>query len=219
MTGPPRRRGPGRPPAGTPLPEDEQVLKRGLEAFAELGYEAASVRQLNERLGMGHTFIHDRFGSKMAFWTAVVDHAVDRVAQEIWQALAASAGEQQGDDVSRLIAAVRAFHRTGARHPSFARLVDYEAARESPRLTYLYEAIGPLNDAARPLFDRLVREGQLRDMPWYLFHFAVTKPLAMYSQAPLARLFGRPDDADDHALLSHLILNGLLNPAPARPEG
>src|ERR1700730_6163351 len=219
MTGPPRRRGPGRPPAGTPLPEDEQVLGRGLEAFAELGYKAASVRQLNERLGMGHTFIHDRFGSKMAFWTAVVDHAVDRVAQEIWQALAASAGAQQGDDVSRLIAAVRAFHRAGARYPSFARLVDYEAARESPRLTYLYEAIGPLNDAARPLFNRLVREGQLRDIPWYLFHFAVTKPLAMYSQAPLARLFGRPADADDHALLSDLILNGLLNPAPARPEG
>jgi TetR/AcrR family transcriptional regulator len=219
MTGPLRRRGPGRPPAGMPVPEHGQVLERGLEAFAELGYEAVSVRQLNERLGMGHTFIHDRFGSKMAFWTAVVDHAVDRVAQEVWQALGAGASDQQGDDVSRLIAAVQAFHRTGARHPYLARLVDYEAARESPRLTTLYEAMGPLNDAARPLFDRLVREGRLRDMPWYLFHFAVTKPLAMYSQAPLARLFGRPEDADDHALLSELVLNGLLTPARPRPEG
>jgi hypothetical protein len=43
-----------------------------------------------------------------------------------------------------------------------------------------------------------------------VFHFAVTKPLAMYGQAPLARLFGRPDDADDYALLSTLVLNGLL---------
>jgi TetR/AcrR family transcriptional regulator len=210
--GPLRGRGPGRPAAGTPVPEHGQVLERGLEAFAELGYEAVSVRQLNERLGMGHTFIHDRFGSKMAFWTAVVDHAVDQVAQEVWQALGA-VGEE--DDVARLIAAVQAFHRAGARHPCLARLVDYEAARESPRLTYLYEAMGPLNDAARPLFDRLVRQGQLRDMPWYLFHFAVTKPLAMYSQAPLARLFGRPDNADDLAMFSELILKGLL--APARP--
>jgi TetR/AcrR family transcriptional regulator len=219
VTAPQRRRGAGRPPVGTPVPEHGQVLERGLEAFAELGYEAVSVRQLNERLGMGHTFIHDRFGSKMAFWTAVVDHAVDQVAQEVWQALAADASDQDGDDVSRLITAVRAFHRAGARRPCFARLVDYEAARESPRLTYLYQAMTPLNDAARPLFDRLVREGQLRDMPWYLFHFAVTKPLAMYSQAPLARLFGRPADADDHALLSDLILNGLLNRAHATPEG
>jgi AcrR family transcriptional regulator len=204
------------------VPGHAQVLERGLEAFAELGFEAVSVRQLTERLGMGHTFIHDRFGSKMAFWTAVVDHAVDRVAQQVGQALGAVAsdeqGNEQGDDVARLIAAVQAFHRAGARHPHLGRLVDYEAARESPRLTYLYEAMGPLNDAARPLFDRLVREGQLRDMPWYLFHFAVTKPLAMYSQAPLARLFGRPDDADDHALLSNLVLNGMLNPARPATE-
>jgi AcrR family transcriptional regulator len=213
-----QRRGPGRPPASAPVPEHAQVLERGLEAFAELGYEAVSVRQLNERLGMGHTFIHDRFGTKMAFWTAVVDHAVNRVAQQVWQALDAAGSDEQGDDVARLIAAVQAFHRASARHPHLARLVDYEAARESPRLTYLYEAMGPLNDAARPLFDTLVREGQLRDMPWYLFHFAVTKPLAMYSQAPLARLFGRPDDADDHALLSDLVLNGLLNPARATAE-
>src|SRR5258708_36712967 len=72
MTGPLRRRGPGRPPAGMPVPEHGQVLERGLEAFAELGYEAVSVRQLNERLGMGHTFIHDRYGSKEAFWQAVM---------------------------------------------------------------------------------------------------------------------------------------------------
>lgn len=85
----------------------------------------------------------------------------------------------------------------------------YEAGRDSPRLVYLYTLISPVNDVARPVFDRLVAEGTLRDIPWYLFHFAVTKPPAMYSQAPLARLFGRPDDADDHTLMSTLVLNGL----------
>jgi TetR/AcrR family transcriptional regulator len=96
------------------------------------------------------------------------------------------------------------------RRPHLIRVIDYEAARESARLAYLYMLMGPLNDAARPVFDRLVHRGTLRDMPWYLFHFAVTKPLAMYSQASLARLFGRPDDADDHTLMSTVVLNGLL---------
>jgi AcrR family transcriptional regulator len=167
---------------------------------------------------MGHTFIHDRFGSKKAFWTAVVDHAIDHITQEVGTAL----GREGEDDVARLIVGVRAFHRAAAHYPHLTRLVDYEAARESPRLEYLYRLMGPLNDAARPVFDRLVRQGQLRDIPWYLFHFAVTKPLAMYSQAPLARLFGRPEDADDHTLMSELVLNGLLctpatdqSPAPA----
>jgi hypothetical protein len=70
--------------------------------------------------------------------------------------------------------------------------------------------MGPLDDAVRPVVERLVRAGTLRDVPWYLFHFAIIKPLAIYSQAPLARLFGCPDDADDHTLLSAVALNGLL---------
>jgi TetR/AcrR family transcriptional regulator len=200
------RRGPGRPPADAPLPDLEEILQRGLEAFAELGYEAVSVRQLNERLGMGHTFIHDRYGSKEAFWQAVMESAIRHVTEEVTAAF----DREPADDLARLTASVRAFHQAAARRPHLTRVVDYEAGRDSPRLAYLYTLMSPLNDAARPVFDRLVRDGTLRDIPWYLFHFAVTKPLAMYGQAPLARLFGRPDDADDHTLMSTLVLNGLL---------
>jgi TetR/AcrR family transcriptional regulator len=203
-----RRRGPGRPPADAPLPDLQEILQRGLEAFAELGYEAASVRQLNERLGMGHTFIHDRYGSKEAFWRAVMESATREVADEVTAVLGK---ERSGDDLAQLIASVRAFHEANARRPHLTRVIDYEAGRDSPRLAYLYTLMSTLNDAGRPIFDRLVREGTLRDIPWYLFHFAVTKPLAMYGQAPLARLFGRPDDADDHTLMSTLVLNGLLS--------
>jgi AcrR family transcriptional regulator len=201
------RRGPGRPPADASLPELDEILQRGLEAFAELGYEAVSVRQLNERLGMGHTFIHDRYGSKEAFWRAVMAAAIQHVTDEV---TAAFTGEQPDDDLARLVASVRAFHQAAARRPHLSRVIDYEAGRDSPRLAYLYTLMSPLNDAARPIFDRLVRAGTLRDIPWYLFHFAVTKPLAMYGQAPLARLFGRPDDADDHILMSTVVLGGLL---------
>jgi TetR/AcrR family transcriptional regulator len=202
-----KRRGPGRPPADAPLPDLAEILQRGLEAFAELGYDAASVRQLNERLGMGHTFIHDRYGSKETFWRAVMEAAIRHVTEEVITALG---GQQPTDDLARLIASVRAFHEANARRPHLNRVMDYEAGRDSPRLAYLYKLMSPLNDAARPVFDRLVREGTLRDIPFYLFHFAVTKPLAMYGQTPLARMFGRPDDADDHSLMSTLVLNGLL---------
>jgi TetR/AcrR family transcriptional regulator len=202
----PLRRGPGRPPADAPVPQLEQILQRGLEAFAELGYEAASVRQLNARLGMGHTFVHDRYGSKEAFWKAVVQSAIDQVTAEVAAALE---HEESSDDLTRLVASVRAFHHAAARNPHLTRVVDYEAGRESPRLAYLYRLMGPLNEAGRPVFERLVDQGEIRDIPWYLFHFVVTKPTAMYSQAPLARLFGRPDDADDHTLMSTVVLNGL----------
>src|SRR5258708_27984492 len=112
MTGPLRRRGPGRPPAGMPVPEHGQVLERGLEAFAELGYEAVSVRQLNARLGMGHTFIHDRYGSKEEFWKAVVRSAIQQVTAEV-----GAAHEASEDDLTQLIAGIRAFHVASARRP------------------------------------------------------------------------------------------------------
>jgi TetR/AcrR family transcriptional regulator len=202
-----QKRRPGRPPADAPLPDLNEILQRGLEAFAELGYEAVSVRQLNERLGMGHTFIHDRYGTKDAFWKAVVTHAISQVTAEVVSALN---GVETDDDVARLTASVRAFHQANARSPHLNRLVDYEAGRDSARLAHLYTLMEPLNNAARPVFERLVTQGKIRNIPWYLFHFAITKPLAIYSQQPLARLFGRPDDADDHELLSTLVLLGLL---------
>jgi TetR/AcrR family transcriptional regulator len=201
------KRGPGRPPSDAPTPEPAQILQRGLEAFAELGYEGVSVRQLNERLGMGTTFILDRYGSKESFWKAVVEHAISQVTDAVIAALEAA---EASDDLGRLIASVRAFHQAAAHRPHLSRVVDYEAGRDSPRLGYLYTLMSPLNNEARPIFDRLVRAGTMRDIPWYLFLFAVTKPLAMYGQAPLARLFGRPDDADDHTLMSTLVLHGLL---------
>jgi TetR/AcrR family transcriptional regulator len=74
----------------------------------------------------------------------------------------------------------------------------------------LYRSIEPMNNAVRPIFERLVRQGRIGDVPWYLFVFVVSKPMAMYSQAPFARLFGRPDDADDHALLSSVLLSSVL---------
>jgi AcrR family transcriptional regulator len=188
------------------LPELEQILQRGLEAFAELGYEAVSVRQLNARLGMGHTFIHDRYGSKEDFWKAVVRTGIQQVVAEVEAALEDENGD---DDLDRFIAGVRALHLASSRRPHLTRVIDYEAGIDSPRLVYLYELMAPLNEGGRPQFDRLVRAGRIRDIPWYLFHFLVTKPTAMYGQEPLARLFGRPDDADDHAVLSTLVLEGL----------
>ncbi|MFJ4521802.1 TetR/AcrR family transcriptional regulator [Streptomyces sp. NPDC088810] len=184
-----------------------EIHQRGLEAFAELGYEAVSVRQLNARLGMGHTFIHDRYGTKEAFWRAVMECAIRDATDEVVEALAR---EQPVDDLALLITGVRAFHQAAARRPHLSRVIDYEAGRDSSRLAYLYTPMSPLHDMGRPASDRLAQEGTLRDIPWYLFHFAVTKPMAMYSQVPLARMFGRTDDADDHTLMSTLVLNGLL---------
>lgn len=201
------RRGPGRPKRETRTPDHAQLMHDGLRAFADLGYEAVSVRELNERLGMGHTFIHDRYGSKDAFWRAVIGHEAQALSTELAPTLAVI----PDDDLRWLVDAVRAFHRASAHHPHLNQVIDYEAARETDRLDYLYTMLEPVEQAVRPVFERLVAAGRIRAMPWHVFHFAVTKPALIYSQQPWARRFGRPDDAEDSTTIADVILHGLLS--------
>lgn len=199
-------RGPGRPTKTDQVLDPETVLQHALEAFADQGYEAVSVRRLSTELGMGHTFVSDRYGSKERLWKAVVEYAMGP-----WLAAVADELEKDGDDdFERLVGAVRALHRAASESGHFARLIDQEARIDSPRLTHLHELLAPANDAIRACFERLVADGRIRQMPWYLFYFLATSPTSLYSQPPLARLMGRPDDADDHDLMTDVVLHGLL---------
>ncbi|WP_280423201.1 TetR/AcrR family transcriptional regulator [Nocardia carnea] len=200
------RSGPGRPKREVRTPDHAELMHKGLQAFAELGYEAVSVRELNHRLGMGHTFLHDRYGSKEAFWKQVVAYEYRALAAELAAALASA----PDDDLDWLIQAIREFHHVSTHHPHLNRVIDYEAARESARLDYLFELTEPMNNAVKPVFERLVAAGRVRDIPWHVFHFAVTKPTLLYGQEPWARRFGRADDTDDSDTIAAIIIHGLL---------
>ena len=92
----------GRPAAGAAdLPSDRQVIDRGLAAFAELGYDGASVRDLGRRLGVSHNFINDRYGSKESFWKFVVDGAQTTMRSMIAEVLAAQYSDELGSDARR----------------------------------------------------------------------------------------------------------------------
>jgi TetR/AcrR family transcriptional regulator len=109
----PTTRGRGRPRIGDPTaPSEDAVLRRGLTAFAELGYDGASVRRLAGRLGVSHNFINTRYGSKAAFWRAVVDHALPDKDQPVPEAAA--------DDLDRIRVTVTNFYRHAAHRPSTA---------------------------------------------------------------------------------------------------
>jgi AcrR family transcriptional regulator len=171
--------------------DEREVLRRGLDAFAELGYEQTSVRELARRLGVSHNFVNDRYGSKIAFWRAVVDYGVAEAGPLVPDV------DADLDDVELLSTVVLRFYRLCAEHPQLHRLISDEAARDSVRLDHLVERfIRPTLAVVGPRVERLVAAGRLPPTPMHLLYFAVTSGVAGLIQTPLARRLGRPDALD-----------------------
>ncbi|GAA4009372.1 TetR/AcrR family transcriptional regulator [Streptomyces plumbiresistens] len=205
-------RRPGRPGAGTPeVPEGESILIRGLEAFAELGYDHASARELARRLGVSHNFINDRYGSKAAFWRAVVDYALGGQLARMPQV------DPSLDDAEQLRQIITGFYRTAADEPLIARIFVNEYTLDSERLDYLYENfVAPVLQTMGVSIDRLVAAGRMAPIPMHVLFFAIIPPISGTVEVPLARRLGRPEPTSPEQLtataeaLATLVINGLL---------
>ncbi|CAM5648382.1 TetR/AcrR family transcriptional regulator [Streptomyces griseorubiginosus] len=205
-------RRPGRPGAGTPaVPGEESILQRGLEAFAELGYDRASARELARRLGVSHNFINDRYGSKAAFWRAVMDHALGPRPEDLPER------DPAVDDADLLRQTIAGFYRAAADTPLIGRILVDESSRDTERLDYLYERhIVPTLQLMAPSIERLIASGRMAPVPMDVLFFAVVPPVAGMIDGPLARRLGRPEPASPRQLadtaeaLATLVVNGLL---------
>ncbi|MEV5843501.1 TetR/AcrR family transcriptional regulator [Streptomyces sp. NPDC051985] len=193
------------------MPEEASILQRGLEAFAELGYEHASARELARRLGVSHNFINDRYGSKAAFWRAVLDGALGVQLARLEQ----PSGPM--DEVDRLRQAVSGFYRSAMDTPLIGRIMVDELARDTERLDYLYEQyIGPMLQTVVPSVERLVASGRMAPVPLHVLFFAIVPPVSGVVDAPLARRLGRPEPASRQQLadtadtLAAIVVDGLL---------
>ena len=205
-------RRPGRPGAGAPaVPDEASILRRGLEAFAELGYDRASARELAGRLGVSHNFINDRYGSKAVFWRAVVDGALGAQLERMpWP-------DPSADEADQLRGFITGLYRTAVDTPLIGRLMADEFSRDSERLDYLHEHyIAPVLQRILPAIGRLVDAGRMAPVPADVLFFAIMGPVSGMLEVPLARRLGRSDDASPEQLtataeaLAAIVVNGLL---------
>jgi TetR/AcrR family transcriptional regulator len=207
----------GRPAKPTDIPAEPEILARGLAAFAELGYDDASVRELARRLGVSHNFINDRYGSKAQFWRAVIDRSLTAQVDRLRAVLTVS-GE---DDVARLRNLLHAFHQANVAEPDLPRIMQYEAIRGGRRLEYVFQHyVVPVRDAVAPLVQRLVEQGRVRPFPLDVMVYAVIAMTSVNAEVPLVTLLGDSFAADPGGfarMLSDILVDGLVihSSAPA----
>jgi AcrR family transcriptional regulator len=193
------------------VPEEENILGRGLEAFAELGYDRASARELARRLGVSHNFINDRYGSKAAFWRAVIDSTLGVQLARLPRP------DTSEDDAEQLRQLITSLYRSSVDTPLVGRVLVQEFSRDTERLDYLYENyIVPTLQLMEPPVERLVASGRMAPTPLDVLFFAVIGPIAGMVEEPLARRLGRPETTSPEQLtataktLATLVVNGLL---------
>lgn len=144
---PDRRPGRGRPQ----LHSDDEVLTAALAAFADVGYEAMSIRSLGRDLGLSHGALNQRFGSKDTLFHAAVGHGFGDLADAMAEHAArwpASIGRDALRD------GIRAFLLASADRPQIVRLMNTLGIAPSERLDHVFEQyidpiVEPLRDAAR----------------------------------------------------------------------
>ncbi|MFD5574898.1 TetR/AcrR family transcriptional regulator [Streptomyces cadmiisoli] len=193
------------------MPNEHDILLRGLETFAELGYDRASVREIGRRLHVSHNFMNDRYGSKSAFWRATVDFAIRSQLGRLQPV------DPTASDEDALRQVVTDFYRATLYLPHLARLCVDESSRDTDRLDYLYDHyMAPTLATIKPNIERLTATGRMALMPVDVLFFAVIGPLLGLVQVPLARRLGRPDPASRQQQkatadrLAALVVDGLL---------
>jgi TetR/AcrR family transcriptional regulator len=153
----------------------EDIIKAALSEFAERGFEGSSLRDMAGRAGTTHGLLRHHFGSKENVFRAVVDYAVNIYGREQLPIIH-SLSEADFANVQTLIEAhkrlLRNFARVSARNPEIMRILMFEVASSSERMTYIYEQIALLDKQYQPFFARLADFGILKQFDHdSCFHF------------------------------------------------
>jgi AcrR family transcriptional regulator len=150
----------------------ERILAAALDLFSELSYEGATTREIAARAGVTQPLLNYHFKSKDELWRA----AVDGLFETLNGALGARAQGLRGVDevtVARLL--VREFIYFSASHPQLHRIITQECKADGPRMDYLVDRyIRPLYETTTELFERLVEQGHLPDIPAAHLYYIVT---------------------------------------------
>lgn len=157
------------------------LLAAALDAFAEHGYEAMSVRELARRLGVSHNLVHHHYGSKWDLWKAALEHGLASSGRDLIALLESNARESDWEVANRqgIEGAVALFART----PAVAKIMADESARGGARLDLLFgRYIEPFARLLENLLAGSAREDKPRIEPRaaLLFLFGgLTAPFAL----------------------------------------
>lgn len=179
-----------------------RIVAAAVTAFAELGYEGATTRDIARRAGVNQGLITYHFAGKLPLWQA----AVDAIFAQLHTHFAAVAvGLAEADAGTRLRLFVRHYVRFAAAHPELHRLMTQEGTHDGPRLRWLVERhVRPLYALSTRLIEDAQRAGLVPAAPAAHLHYVLIGAVAhLFVVAPEYRLVSGSDALAPAAIEAH----------------
>lgn len=129
----------GRPPGADPDQTRAAILDAALTAFAQRGYDGASIRDITGAAGVGHNLARHYFGSKHELWRAALHHGLDDAATGLRAILDAGAAGA-GDD-STMQESIESLIEVVAVNPDAVRVLVSEALVGGERFDEIFDEI------------------------------------------------------------------------------
>ncbi|WP_233889913.1 TetR/AcrR family transcriptional regulator [Paraburkholderia flagellata] len=145
------------------------ILNAALSEFAAKGFEAASIRNIADRVGLQHPLITYHYRSKDVLWQAVAEYVFERIRSE-WDAyLAETPALSAVDHVKGMY---KALFKFTVDYPEFHRFMLQEFLCYSPRLQWLADTVlKPLINWVLPQIHAAQEEGALPQCEPIIFHY------------------------------------------------
>jgi AcrR family transcriptional regulator len=133
-----------------------RLLRAALDSFAEIGYEASSIRGIAERAGVGFQLISYYFGSKEELWLAAVQESYDETERRFTGKVLTN-----DDPYERLREFLRYVIKTNLEWPQLRRILVQEFLAGSKRYTdiLLPMVLKYYRTAILPNYERVVADG------------------------------------------------------------
>ena len=200
------------------LRSDAELLASALAAFASHGYEGVSLRTLSVDLGLSHSTLGQRFGSKENLYRVAIDAEFRRFFDEI--ARQRATWPSSSDDLSELRILISSFLAATSQFPALGQLMNQECAESTWRSDYVIQTVvRPQITQISGLLDRLRQSGQIRPISTRgLFFMVAHGAEAPFTLRALSAAFDDIDGAIEPtryiATMTDIIMSALVVTSP-----
>lgn len=180
----------------------DRILAAAADLFAARSFDGATTREIAARAGVAQPLLNYHYRSKDELWRAAVDSLFESLTRS-------TAEHQEGlrdlDELTRAKLRVREFVTFSARNPQLHRIITQESKSDGARMDYLVEHhVRPLYEGTVALFEHLVRDGVVPDIPPpHLYYILTGAGPTMFVLAPECRRLTGLDPESDEVIEAH----------------